>query len=124
MYNYLVYVMIVEIYQVWLVMRESNGREIKLPRTIEQFDLQRRDARAENEGSPDISLSIEMIARSLGLSFADNCVVVVISLFADRKLCWANLRESVARICFVARVVVFHATLLRTIAGNWFRTWI
>jgi len=116
MYNYLVYyVMIVEIYQVWLVMRESNGGEIKLPRTIEQFDLQRRDARAENEGSPDISLSIEMIV--LGLSFADNCVVVVISLFADRKLCCANLHVSLR-----AYRVSCHFIAYDCLAGNRFRT--
>jgi len=63
----------------------------------------------ENEGSPDISLSIEMIAHSPGLSYADNYIVVVISSFADRKLCRANLHVSL-------RAVAFHATLLRTIA--------
>lgn len=69
----------------------------------------------ENEGSPDISLSIEMIAHSPGLSFADN-YVVVISSFADCKLCRANLYVSL-------RAVAFHATLVRTIAfvSNRFR---
>lgn len=51
-----------------------------------------------------------MIAHSPGLSFADNCVVVVISSFADRKLCRANLHVSL-------RAVAFHATLLRTIVS-------
>lgn len=62
-----------------------------------------------NEVSPDISLSIEMFVHSPGLSFADNCLVLVISSFADRKFCRTNLHVSL-------RAVAFHATLLRTIA--------
>lgn len=49
-------------------------------------------------------------AQPRGLSFPDSRIIVVISSFADRKLCRASLHVSL-------RAIVFHATLLRAIAS-------